>query len=539
MKQFFLFFVFVGFSGFANLIFSQTWQNIYFLGQNTIPWSLMETQDRGYVIGGTYYNSNGWPTFGSVLKIDVNGSPIWNKYIGSINYSTGIYSIRQTSDGGYILTGAQTSVDPDGDTFFAKVDPCFNLEWCRHYSSNYNQFDYGRSIYEVPGGYMALVKQFGNDIINKRIWLFKLNESGEIIWEQYYTQSDTLINSEIGYGMIVTKNQEYIINGDCYYPDSGGIAPIYLRPLIIKVDSTGEVFWETPWSKINGVSFLGESFKSIADNKNCIYSCGRHIESNGTPPGDRPTMLKTDSAGNEIAYFDIFNNSWQAIASTINWFQDSSIAIGGGWAFSPGDTVHNGVFKITRQGVVLKSKYMFENDWTFNDAVTTSDNKILLIAGLYTNMWTTYAWKLNSDLEYDTLYTHPFVYDSLCPHPIASDTILLDCVVVGINEPFENPQTGRLKVYPNPASDILHLEIPQQLKSVTQSPVFNLTTVYHQWKSAMLEVYNLFGEKVYSGEVRQPDNLIDLGVAGWGRGMYVVRLVYNGKTVASEKVLIK
>ena len=154
-------------------------------------------------------------------------------------------------------------------------------------------------------------------------------------------------------------------------------------------------------------------------------------------------------------------------------------------------------------------------------------------------MWTTYAWKLNSDLEYDTLYTHPFVYDSLCPHPIASDTILLDCVVVGINEPFENPQTGRLKVYPNPASDILHLEIPQQLKSVTQSPVFNLTTVYHQWKSAMLEVYDLFGEKVYSGEVRQPEKLIDLGVAGWGRGMYVVRLVYNGKTVASEKVLIK
>jgi len=26
---------------------------------------------------------------------------------------------------------------------------------------------------------------------------------------------------------------------------------------------------------------------------------------------------------------------------------------------------------------------------------------------------TTYAWKLNSNLEYDTLYTHPFVYDSL------------------------------------------------------------------------------------------------------------------------------
>jgi hypothetical protein len=155
------------------------------------------------------------------------------------------------------------------------------------------------------------------------------------------------------------------------------------------------------------------------------------------------------------------------------------------------------------------------------------------------NQFRTYLWKLNSDLEYDTMYTHPFVYDSLCPHPIASDTIPLDCVVVGVNEPFENPATGRLKVWPNPASGVLHVEIPEKLKSETRSPVFNLTTVYHQWKSAMLEVYDLFGKRIFFREVNRNDKLIDIDVSVWSGGMYVVRLVYNGKTVANEKVLVR
>ncbi|MBN1198242.1 MAG: hypothetical protein JXA23_02740, partial [Bacteroidales bacterium] len=34
--------------------------------------------------------------------------------------------------------------------------------------------------------------------------------------------------------------------------------------------------------------------------------------------------------------------------------------------------------------------------------------------------------KVNSDLEYDSIYTQPFTYDSLCPHPIISTPVELD-----------------------------------------------------------------------------------------------------------------
>jgi hypothetical protein len=84
----------------------------------------------------------------------------------------------------------------------------------------------------------------------------------------------------------------------------------------------------------------------------------------------------------------------------------------------------------------------------------------------------------------------------------------------------------------------LHIELPEQLKSEIATPVFNLTTVYHQWRSARVEIYDLFGRRVYSAKVLQSDRRVDVYVLAWPRGMYVVRLVYQKKTVATAVVVV-
>jgi hypothetical protein len=81
--------------------------------------------------------------------------------------------------------------------------------------------------------------------------------------------------------------------------------------------------------------------------------------------------------------------------------------------------------------------------------------------------------------------------------------------------------------------------IPEQLKTENQNPFFNLSTVYHRWHSAHLEIYNLFGKKMLSKEVVQSEKEVAVDVSSWPRGMYVVRLVYNGQTVGSEKVMVE
>jgi len=501
---------------------------------------VIQTYDHGYLIGGLLVDYTGDNKGGFLYKTTINGELLWHKTYYETDAVNGVCDVNQTSDGGYIIGGFTTRYDILGDPFIIKLNICGETEWCRIYTVGNYRFDAALSIKQIPGGYIGYV-YYGYDLTsNKKVHLYRLDQNGDMVWQQLYGQTDTLMmNGAEGYRMKVTPDFHYMLDGFCYYPDSGTTSPGYIRPLIIKVDSSGAVDWELPWSYVGGEHFYGMSFRSIVDNHNTIYSCGRHIEEEGNPPGDRPTMMKTDSSGNELSYHDMVPDSWQAVFFTINWFQDSTIALGGGWSYSYNNH-HQGVFKVDKFGNILDSTELYSTVNSFCDAVTSFDDKLFLVsAQQVNNNWRTYAWKLNSDLEYDTLYAYPYVYDSLCPHPIASDTIPLDCVIVGLDEPFQNPETGRLRVYPNPAKDNIHIEIPDQIKTQTHSSVFNLTTVYHQWRSATVEIFDLFGRRMFSTEVRQGNQELEANVSSWPWGMYVVRLVYNGQTVASEKIVVE
>jgi len=520
--------------------FSQVWPKTYFANECTVPFSVVECYDKGYLIGGWYLTADGFPLNGLLLKTDLNGEMLWNKMIGEPNDGTALQDVNQTNDNGFIISGSTKQTDSWGDPFIMKLNSCGEKEWCRIYNIGQGRADAANSIHQIPGGYIMYVFEGYQYYSNEKTHLFRLNNNGDLVWQQTYCQKDTLMIAADGYDMTVTPDYHFLINGFCYYPDSGTTGPRYLRPLIIKVDSTGNAVWELPWNYLSGEHFYGMSNRSIVDNQQNIYSCGRHIEDEATPPGDRPTMLKTDSSGKELSYHDLVPNSWQAVFFNINWFQDSTIAIDGGWILNPGGEGQVGVFKVDKDGNILDSANIMKTVYCFSDAIVDHDNKLFLVQGQYFgNQWHTYSWKLNSDLEYDTLYTHPYVYDSLCPHPIVSDTIPLDCIIVGIDEPFKNPETGKLKVYPNPVRDILHIVIPEKLKSENQNPVFNLTTVYHQWHSATLEIYDLFGRKMLSKEVLQSEKEVAVDVSLWPGGMYVVRLVYNGQTVGSGKVMVE
>jgi hypothetical protein len=67
----------------------------------------------------------------------------------------------------------------------------------------------------------------------------------------------------------------------------------------------------------------------------------------------------------------------------------------------------------------------------------TFDNKYITVGTNQNEIgrFVIYAFKLNSDMEYDTIYNAPFTYDSLCPYGITSDTTDLDCdLLVNIDE---------------------------------------------------------------------------------------------------------
>ena len=193
-------------------------------------------------------------------------------------------------------------------------------------------------------------------------------------------------------------------------------------------------------------------------------------------------------------------------------------------------------------GNIKKIKYLPDPDHSGSSWSTkTFDNKILLIGNSYisgSSRMTLY--KVNSDLEYDSIYYRHFTYDSLCPHQIVSDTINPNCgVLVGVDEPLKNPETGALKVFPNPAKQEITVELPKYIVVKSGQTGFGLTTVYHHWKSTTLEVYDLSGKKIFDKEIVRAESTLEINVSGWQPGLYYFRLVYNKQTVAGAKVVVE
>jgi hypothetical protein len=84
--------------------------------------SIQQCSDGGYIMGGTS-NLNGDASL-YMVKLDKNGDSLWNKKFGSFQDKEYGFFVRQTYDGGYIITGMTSN---SVDVYLIKTDSLGNL----------------------------------------------------------------------------------------------------------------------------------------------------------------------------------------------------------------------------------------------------------------------------------------------------------------------------------------------------------------------------------------------------------------------------
>ena len=109
----------------------------------------------------------------------------WNKTYGGAN-SEVARSVIQTSDGGYLLAGQTQSFGAGGTDFWlVKTDSMGNMEWNKTYGGTKN--DIAFSVVETSdGGYVLTgrTNSFGLGIAD--FWLIKVDSSGDHQWNKTY-----------------------------------------------------------------------------------------------------------------------------------------------------------------------------------------------------------------------------------------------------------------------------------------------------------------------------------------------------------------
>ncbi len=146
-----------------------------------------QTSDSGFVIiGSTLSYGNGVSDI-FLIKTDKNGDTLFTKTYGGHNTDIA-YSVKQTSDDGYIVVGETISFDMGEnyyDIYLIKTDETGDTLWTKRYGGK--EWEEGRSVdltddggYVITGYTESYGRSFGNVLV------MKTDHSGNVIWTQTY-----------------------------------------------------------------------------------------------------------------------------------------------------------------------------------------------------------------------------------------------------------------------------------------------------------------------------------------------------------------
>lgn len=191
------------------------------------------TNDNGFVAAGCSdsFGETGDDIY--IVKVDPHGNEEWSRL-----YRTDVkdraYCIQQTQDGGYILTGyvGMTVYGNDGEIVLIKLDESGLITWVHRYGGEY--YDAGYSVQQTNDlGYIITGTSNSPVFNNHNIVLIKTDSRGTILWRRFFGNLD----DEIGESVRQTSDGGYIIAGWKH-------SNITVNMWIIKTDALGNVQWE-------------------------------------------------------------------------------------------------------------------------------------------------------------------------------------------------------------------------------------------------------------------------------------------------------
>jgi len=210
------------------------WQKTYGGSGKDFGWSVQQTLDGGYVIVG-YTNSFGAGGYDVYLvKTDAYGNQLWQRTYGGTGNDFG-WSVQQTSDGGYIIVGyTRPFITDDYDVYLVKTDASGNQLWQMTYGGTGN--DLGWSVKQTSdGGYIIAGSTGSFGAGSSDVYLVKTDSSGKLLWQKTYGG----VNSDGGYSVQQTSDGGYVIVGDTWSFGAGG-DDVYL----VKTDASGDQLWQ-------------------------------------------------------------------------------------------------------------------------------------------------------------------------------------------------------------------------------------------------------------------------------------------------------
>lgn len=229
--------------------------------------SFCQTNDGGFGIAGNSFDPNTGQSL-NIIRTDSTGLMLWNKLM-YLNQESFTYSISQTIDNGFILTGETL-----GGILLCKINLSGNIQWARSYSW-FTGTVTGFKVKQNTDGNFYLVGEIDQSVNVTNGLILKTDSMGNIIWTKFCHHQ--IITSL--YDITLFDSNIYA-TGRAWVGNNGNDA------LLICMDSSGLFHWArtygtTDYEYANGCTILNDGFALSAS-----YSGGTSF-----------AVIKTDSMG--------------------------------------------------------------------------------------------------------------------------------------------------------------------------------------------------------------------------------------------------
>jgi hypothetical protein len=269
--------------------------------------SMVQTNDGGYVVTGYAtinqvlngrYESNFW-----LAKFNSAGAQLWNKTFGN-PANTEAFSVIQTSEGGYALTGKISSSNINQEFYFwlVKTDSIGDEQWNKTFGSPGYDNEANSVIQTSDGGYVLAGFTNAYRSGDYDAQLVKTDSSGNLSWTQTYAGTGQLTYTNLptvfgsngsngnnyAYSVIQTSDGGLAFIGTSEYEPGTSSTVAWL----VKTDSTGN----TQWNETFGSPFQSWAGNSLIETSDGGFAIAGYNQSPGTPAGGNYYVVKTEAA---------------------------------------------------------------------------------------------------------------------------------------------------------------------------------------------------------------------------------------------------
>ena len=464
----------------VDTLWTKTFGGIY----SDFGYSIQQTIDEGYIITGSTYSSFSAGKYDAwLIKTNADGDTLWTKTFGEFD-SEYSYSVQQTADEGYIITGSKATFDGNGsDVWLIKTDADGDTLWTKTFYGYYST-NCGKSIQQTEDeGYIIVGFTEAWDYSDGFIWLIKTNASGDTLWTKTFGGSQR----EYGNSIQQTVDEGYIITGSTLSFGAGG-SDVWL----IKTNASGDTLWTRTFGG-NGQDD-GNSVQQTTDEG---YIITGSTSSYGV--GSRDIWLIKTNASGDTLWTKTFGGRGEDCGYAVQQTTDEGYIITGYTSSFPAGVRDAWLIKTSASGDILWTKTFggSDNDDGYSVRQTLDGGYII------TGFTSSYG---SGDYDVWLIKTTPDV-----------NTIYEDHN--GITSDYKLHQN-----YPNPFNPSTTIKF--------QIPNSNLTT---------LKIYDILGQEVVTlleGNLQAGEHKVQFNASDLASGVYFYRLQVGQNWVQMRKMVL-